>query len=162
MARNTSCIAGAWPSISVIGVSLGAGVSRLAFSASARRTSSSAWSTSNGFGRYSNAPPWNAATALSRSEYAVMMMTGTLGRRSFSACSSSRPDTPGMRMSDSTALGWLRSSSRSASLAELKVMHGISSRSSAFSSTQRMERSSSMIQTQLDFGMAFSRKAEEK
>jgi hypothetical protein len=42
----------------------------------ARRISASAWSTSNGFGRYSNAPPWNDATALSRSEYAVITMTG--------------------------------------------------------------------------------------
>ena len=46
--------------------SLGNVVARL--SSPARRISASAWSTSNGLGRYSNAPPWNAATALSRSE----------------------------------------------------------------------------------------------
>jgi hypothetical protein len=34
----------------------------------ARRISSTAWSTSKGLGRYSKAPPWKAATALSRSE----------------------------------------------------------------------------------------------
>ncbi len=45
----------------------------------ARRISASACSMSNGLGRYSNAPPWNAATALSRSEYAVMMMIGICG-----------------------------------------------------------------------------------
>jgi hypothetical protein len=45
----------------------------------ARRISAIAWSTSNGFGRYSNAPPWNACTALSRSEYAVITMTGMCG-----------------------------------------------------------------------------------
>jgi len=33
--------------------------------------------------------PWNAATADSRSEYAVMMMTGRSGKRSFTFCSSS-------------------------------------------------------------------------
>ena len=82
MARKTSCIAGAWPSIS--GVSAGPGpgghpAPRTGVSAVARRISASAWSTSKGFGRYSNAPPWNAATALSRSEYAVMMITGICG-----------------------------------------------------------------------------------
>jgi hypothetical protein len=35
----------------------------------------------------------------------------------------------------------------SASAAEPKLLKGISSRASAFSNTQRMERSSSMIQT---------------
>ena len=48
-------------------------------SSTARRISSTALSTSNGLARYSNAPPWNAATALSRSENAVMMMTGKPG-----------------------------------------------------------------------------------
>jgi hypothetical protein len=37
-------------------------------SSMARRTSSTAWSTSKGLGRYSKAPPWKADTALSRSE----------------------------------------------------------------------------------------------
>ena len=46
-------------------------------SSTARRIRSTAWSTSKGLGRYSKAPPWNARTALSRSEYAVMMMTGS-------------------------------------------------------------------------------------
>ena len=67
MARKTSCIAGAWPRIS--GTEGGfdrAALVRGALSM-ARRTSSTAWSTSKGLGRYSDAP-WKAATALSRSE----------------------------------------------------------------------------------------------
>ena len=54
-----------------------------------------------------------------------------------------------MRMSDSITAGGceLWSSSASASVAESKLRNGMSSRLSAFSSTQRMERSSSMIQT---------------
>ena len=77
MARNTSCIAGAWPSIS--GACADARLGRAPRAGSPRPRGGSArppWSTSNGLGRYSKAPPWNAATALSRSEYAVMMMTG--------------------------------------------------------------------------------------
>ena len=80
IARNTSCIAGAWPSISGVSArDASAGSAVAGVSVVARRISASAWSTSNGFGRYSNAPPWNAATALSRSEYAVMMITGMCG-----------------------------------------------------------------------------------
>ena len=105
MARNTSCILGAEPRIS--GASAAAsssGASRID-SSRARRINSTAWSTSNGFGRYSNAPPWNAATALSRSEYAVMMMTGVVGSLAFSCCMKSSPDAPGMRISLITTCG---------------------------------------------------------
>ena len=56
-------------------------------------------------GRYSNAPPWNAATALSRSEYAVMTITGSCGQRSFTFASSDSPDSPGMRTSDTSTCG---------------------------------------------------------
>ena len=45
---------------------------------------------------YSNAPPWNAATALSRSEYAVITMIGICGWRSFTSVSSASPDSPGI------------------------------------------------------------------
>ncbi len=78
-----------------------------------------------------------------------MMITGSCGWAAFTFCSRSRPDSPGMRMSESiTAGGWLVCSRvSSASLAELKLRKGMSSRLSAFSRTQRMERSSSMIQT---------------
>ena len=76
MARKTSCIAGAWPRISGVSPFSGGTSTCRRLSSIARRTRSTAWSTSKGFGRYSNAPPWNAATALSRSEYAVMMITG--------------------------------------------------------------------------------------
>ena len=68
IARNTSCIAGAWPRISGEAVSTSSAAPSCRLSSSARRISSTAWSTSKGFGRYSNAPPWNAATADSRSE----------------------------------------------------------------------------------------------
>ena len=68
MARNTSCIAGAWPSISGASASGSRARASRWLSSSARRISSTAWSTSKGLGRYSNAPPWNADTALSRSE----------------------------------------------------------------------------------------------
>ena len=113
----------------------------------ARRISSTAWSTSNGLGRYSYAPPWKALTALSRSEYAVMMMTGRLACCSFAFCRSSSPDSPGMRMSLTTTCGVSVSSAASASCAEAKVLNAMFSRVSAFSNTQRIERSSSMIQT---------------
>ena len=68
MARNTSCIAGAWPSISGISVLPVSRTSSRRLSSIARRISSTARVKSNGLGRYSNAPPWKAETALSRSE----------------------------------------------------------------------------------------------
>ena len=79
IARNTSCIAGAWPRISGGSVFAGAIGDATGVSLVARRMSATAWSTSNGLGRYSNAPPWNACTALSRSEYAVITITGMCG-----------------------------------------------------------------------------------
>jgi hypothetical protein len=97
-------------------------------------------------GRYSNAPPWKAATALSRSEYAVMMITGSVGWRSLIRCSNSRPEPPGMRMSLTTTCGVAVSSAASASCADANTLKAMFSRVSAFSNTQRMERSSSMIQ----------------
>ena len=147
IARKTSCIAGAWPRISGASSSVGIASTWRRLSSSARRTSSTAWSTSNGLGRYSKAPPWKAATALSRSEYAVMMITGVAGRRALSCCMSSSPDSPGMRMSLTTTCGasWARASS--ASCAAPKVRCAMPSRASAFSNTHRIERSSSMIQT---------------
>ena len=52
-----------------------------------------------------------------------MMMTGNCGWPAFTFCNRSRPDSPGMRMSDSSTAGGcgVRSSSASASLAELKL-----------------------------------------
>ena len=60
MARNTSCMAGAWPMISVACAAGGdgAGDACSRCSSTARRTVATATSTSNGFGRYSNAPDW--------------------------------------------------------------------------------------------------------
>ena len=68
IARNTSCIAGAWPRISGASDAAAGTCATTGVSFVARRISASAWSMSKGFGRYSKAPPWNAATALSRSE----------------------------------------------------------------------------------------------
>ena len=147
MARNTSCMDAPWPRISGESCATSATSFCLRLSSNARRIRSTAWSTSNGFGRYSKAPPWKAATALSRSEYAVMMITGSAGNFSFIFCSSSSPEPPGMRMSLTTTCGVEEPSASSASCAEANALNAISSRASAFSNTQRIERSSSMIQT---------------
>jgi len=56
------------PRISGVSPPSGGASTRRRLSSSARRTSSTALSTSKGLGRYSKAPPWKAATALSRSE----------------------------------------------------------------------------------------------
>ena len=96
MARNTSCIAGAWPRISgVLGRASRTACASRRLSSSARRISSTAWSTSKGLGRYSKAPPWKAATALSRSEYAVITMTGTAGWRCLTALQQLEAREPG-------------------------------------------------------------------
>src|SRR5580698_4645548 len=115
-------------------------------SSTARRISSTALSTSNGLARYSNAPPWNAATALSRSENAVMMMTGRPGSFSRTVCSNSRPEPPGMRISDTSTCGLSCSSAVNASRTPEKLRVAKFSRARAFSSTQRMDWSSSTIQ----------------
>ena len=146
MARNTSCMAGAWPRIS--GVSDGPDstlVSRR-LSSSARRISSTALSISKGLARYSKAPPWNAATAESRSEKAVIMMTGKPGKRDLTVCSNSRPEAPGMRMSETSTCGVSSSSAAMASRALAKLLVARFSRARAFSSTQRIDSSSSTIQ----------------
>ena len=68
MARKTSCIAGACPSISGASVTGSRAEASRWLSSRARLIKSTAWSTSKGLGRYSYAPPWKAATADSRSE----------------------------------------------------------------------------------------------
>jgi len=67
MARNSPCIAGERPSSSAGAPSPGSAGSARRLSSSARRISSTAFVTSKGLDRYSKAPPWNEATALSRS-----------------------------------------------------------------------------------------------
>ena len=52
-----------------------------------------------------------------------------------------------MRMSVTSTCGSLAASACSTSWAEANILNAMSSRASAFSNTQRMERSSSMIQT---------------
>src|SRR5471032_1356690 len=146
MARNTSCMAGAWPRIS--GVSDGPDstlVSRK-LSSRARRISSTALSMSKGLARYSKAPPWKAATAESRSENAVMIITGKPGKRDLTSCSKSSPESPGMRMSDTSTCGVSTSSAAIASRALEKLLVTRFSLASAFSSTQRIDSSSSTIQ----------------
>src|SRR5690554_2382259 len=78
-----------------------------------------------------------------------MMMTGTCAHSCFMRCRSSRPERPGMRMSEIRAWGGASADSRAsnASSAEAKLLNEMFLRASAFSSTQRMERSSSTIQT---------------
>ncbi len=68
MARKTSCIAAAWPSISGMGPAPDSTICSRRLSSSARRIRSTALGTSKGLGRYSKAPPWKADTALSMSE----------------------------------------------------------------------------------------------
>ena len=68
IARKTSCIAGACPSISGAAAMRSSATSSRWLSSTARRISSIALGRSKGLGRYSKAPPWNADTALSRSE----------------------------------------------------------------------------------------------
>jgi hypothetical protein len=152
MARNTSCMAGAWPSISGAAAMRSSATSSRWLSSTARRISSTARGRSKGLGRYSKAPPWNAETALSRSENAVMMMTGRPGCRALILSSRSRPEPPGMRMSLTRTCGPCCSSppacssAASTSRALVKLRVGRSSRNSAFSSTKRIDWSSSTIQ----------------
>src|SRR5215475_8870422 len=75
------------------------------------------------------------------------MITGRAGWRSLIFCSSSRPEPPGMRISLTTTCGTEEFSALSASCADENSWKLMSSRASVFSNTQRMERSSSMIQT---------------
>src|SRR4051812_27508582 len=75
-----------------------------------------------------------------------MMMTGRPGRRSFTLVSSSMPEPPGMRMSDTSTCGASSSRAASTSFGLVKLRTAKSSRASAFSSTKRMDWSSSTIQ----------------
>ena len=150
IARNTSCIAGAWPSISGVSAIRSSLTSSRWLSSTARRISSTALGKSKGLGKYSKAPPWKELTALSKSEKAVMMMTGKPGWRALTCSSKSRPEPPGMRISltricgPSSSLAVLSAANTSRGLEKLRV--GRCSRSKAFSSTKRMDWSSSTIQ----------------
>src|SRR3989338_269770 len=76
-----------------------------------------------------------------------MMMAGMSGWRRCSASKKSRPELPGMRISLTTTCGGLSFMPRKASPAVENLLTWMPWRARAFSSTQRMERSSSMIQT---------------
>src|SRR5882762_4231497 len=68
-------------------------------------------------------------------------MTGTAGCRCFTVCSSSSPESPGMRISETRTSGALPESASSASCAEENELKAMPSRLSAFSITQRLHRS---------------------
>src|SRR4051812_3269773 len=76
-----------------------------------------------------------------------MMMTGSWGWRCFTLWSNSRPELPGMRMSETSTCGQPVVSSSMASCARANVLNGMPSRVSAFSNTHRMDRSSSTTHT---------------
>src|SRR5581483_8138412 len=151
MARNTSCIAGAAPIMSEVKAAASVPApAGCVWRRRARRTMPTASSTSKGFGRYSNAPPLNTSTARSRSAYAVMMMTGTSGARRRTCSSSPMPSVPGMRMSARMTAGFSFSSLRMARSALSRQRTGMPACVSAFSSTQRLARSSSTTHTGAD------------
>ena len=153
MARNTSCIAGASPIISGVFsgtedvVALACCLRFLWPWLHALRTKSTASSTSKGLGKYSNAPPWKADTALSKSEWAVMMIMGKSGCLAWRSSSNANPSMPGMRMSVRIASGCVSSSASNSKLALGKQRVWMDAFCRAFSKTQRMERSSSTTQT---------------
>ena len=94
--------------------------------------------------------PGREATALSRSECAVMMITGRRGCSSRICASRSRPLAPGMRISEMITSGCCRPRRPMTLSALSKLTVVMPSCCRAFSSTQRMERSSSTIQTVSD------------
>ncbi len=75
-----------------------------------------------------------------------MMITGKPGRRALTLPSRSMPEPPGMRMSLIITCGSSSSSALSTSRALAKLRTANCSRASAFSSTKRIEWSSSTIQ----------------
>ena len=77
-----------------------------------------------------------------------MMMTGRVGFRSLTFCNSSIPLSPGIRISDTSTRGVPSSSARRHSRADPKARTSKPSRVSARSSTQRIDWSSSTIQTE--------------
>ena len=75
-----------------------------------------------------------------------MMMTGRSRCLALIFASSSMPEPPGIRMSDTSTCGASSSSAASTSRALVKLRTTNSSRVSAFSSTKRIDWSSSTIQ----------------
>src|SRR5574337_1579411 len=86
-----------------------------------------------------------------------MMITGSPGRRCLTFASRSMPENPGMRMSLTSTCGASSSSAASISRALAKLRTWSCSRASAFSSTKRIEWSSSTIQ--MGFMRQVSRRA---
>ena len=77
------------------------------------------------------------------------LVTGRAGTRCLSFFNRSSPDSPGIRTSEisTCGIGAPRSIKARASLAEAKLRKGSCSRARVFSSTQRIDLSSSTIQT---------------
>src|SRR3990172_7348146 len=89
-----------------------------------------------------------------------MMMTGTAGASRLIFSSSEMPSIPGMRTSEMMTSGFSRPSFSSTSLGSEKPVITMPSMDKAFSSTQRMDLSSSTIQTFLFSGMFVSHREE--
>ncbi len=105
----------------------------------ALRISSTALSISKGLAKYSKAPPSNAATALSRSECAVIMIVGIVGCFRVISFNKSRPDAPLILISLTITEGNSFSKVRLASSADANSLNGMSSRSKVFSKTHRID-----------------------
>ena len=76
-----------------------------------------------------------------------MITTGSSGYFCLIRSSRAKPSMPGMRTSEMMASGWDRSSASMTPLALEKQVTCMPALLRAFSSTQRIERSSSMTQT---------------
>ena len=85
-----------------------------------------------------------------------MMMTGVSGSFCLMSCKKSKPDPLGMRMSLTMTCGCSFARAAMASGTEEKVLNSSSVRASAFSNTQRIDLSSSIIQ--IGFMMCLSDK----
>ena len=104
MARNTSCIAGAWPSIRASASGRGVAPFPRGFRRP-RGGSVHRLGTSKGLGRYSNAPPWKA-----RRRAVQVGIGGHDDHRQarqalLTLASRSMPEPPGMRMSLTSTCG---------------------------------------------------------
>ena len=149
IARNTSCIAGARPTIPLAegSASSSMGSCRRWVWFAARSTVATISSMSKGLAIYSKAPRSNDVTVVSRSECAVIITIGKFSYRVFTSDKISKPSVPGMRMSETITLGWalLSASSSSSPFAKSRVVKPAFS--NARLSTQRMLSSSSTTQT---------------
>jgi hypothetical protein len=147
IARNTSCIAGAWPRISGVSVGrdLDAGFAQALFQRAPDQR--------HGLVDVEGLGQVFEGAALEGGDRRIEVGEGgddddrQAGMLFLDGCSRSRPDSPGMRMSDTSTCGVSLSKrgQRVASVGE-KLRVARFSRARAFSSTQRIDASSSTIQ----------------